>query len=176
MKWLLKIVNYLAFYGLWCVCVFAGKDKGEFWAIPMVVGYLIFHLSVVSATPKREALFIASLTCLGAVNESLLSILGAVHYLEAYWLGVSWWTLSLWACFATTYWRAFAWLSSRLWLAAPLGAVAAPVCYAWIERVGLISFPQGSALALSIIGIVWAGMLPLSFFLSRWIQHAREGS
>ena len=171
---LLRVVNYLAFYALWCLCIIAGDDKRAQWAIPVVLVYLVLHLLFMSSSPKREAILIAVLTLVGAMNESLLAKSGFVSYADAYWLGVSWWTLSLWACFATTYWHAFSWLSSRFLLAGFLGALAAPLCYASIATVGGISFPKGNTEGLLTIGVLWACVLPLTFVISRWIQHFRE--
>ena len=172
----LKVINYLAFYALWCLCAFAGDDKQALWAVPIVLVYLVLHLLFISSSPKKEAVLIVVLTLLGALNESLLASIGFVSYSGAIWKGISWRTLSLWACFATTYWHAFSWLSSRLILASVLGAMVAPPCYAWIESVGGIQFPLGRAEALLTIGIQWAVVLPLSFAISRWIQHFREAT
>jgi hypothetical protein len=170
----LKAVNYIAFYGLWCLCVMAGDDKRALWVIPIVLVYLVCHLLYISSSPKREAFLIIVLTLFGAVNESLLATFGVVSYAGAYWKGISWWTLSLWACFATTYWNAFSWLSSRLFLSSFFGAIAAPLCYVWIENAGELHFLIGRTEALLAIGALWAVVLPLSFVISRWIKYFRE--
>jgi hypothetical protein len=124
----------------------------------------------ISKSPQREAVFIAVLTLLGAVNESMLAVLGVVVYSGAYWGGIAWWTLSLWACFATTYWHAFSWLAQRPFLAGFLGAIVAPMCYGSIESVGGISFPVGEVRGFLTIAAVWAIVLPVTFALSRRIQ------
>ncbi len=168
-----NIINYLCFYGLWCLCATAGCEKRGEWVVLIVIAYLMFHLSVVSSSPKRETILLMALTLLGAMNESILAMVGVVSYARAYF-GIAWWTLSLWACFATTFWHTLSWLGSPLWRASVLGALAAPVCYAWLSRVGVISFPLGVFPAMAAISMVWAGVLPLAFVVSRRIQHFRE--
>ena len=171
---LIRVVNYLAFYGLWFLCVLAQVKGYAEWAIPVVLVYLGLHLCWISASPKREAVLIIALTMVGAMNESFLASIGVVSYAGAYWEGISWWTLSLWACFATTYWHAFSWLTSRPLLSCLLEASVAPLCYAWVQRVGGMSFPLGTTKALLTISVVWAVVLPGSFMISRWIQHFQE--
>ncbi len=170
-----RLVNYLSFYGLWLVCVFAGVAKKPLWAIPCVLCYLALHLFFIASFRKREAILILALTVVGALNESLLAMGGVVVYTGAYWEGISWWTLSLWACFATTYWHAFSWLESRPVLATLLGATAAPMCYAWIEQVGGMSFPKGYTEAFLVIGVLWAVVLPGSFAISHYVRNYRRG-
>jgi hypothetical protein len=106
----------------------------------------------------------------GAANESVLAALGVVTYAEAYWEGVAWWTVSLWGCFATTYWHAFSWLEGHPGLAVVLGGFIAPLSYAWIERMGGVSFPQGEMVGILVVGGLWAIVLPISFVVSRRIR------
>ena len=165
-----RIVNYLGFYALWMLCVMAIVAQKPLWAIVGVVLYLIIHFLCISRTPKRELLFLLLLTAVGLLNETWLWGIGVVTYVGAYWGGIAWWTISLWICFATTYWHAFSWLEGRPWISAVLGAAAAPFCYAWIEQEGGITFPRGAVVGLLVIGGTWAVLLPLSFCLSRWMR------
>jgi hypothetical protein len=174
MKIALQVLNYIAFYGLWFICAYAEKDRRPMVAIPIVGIYLFLHLFFISAEPLKEAGLVALLTLVGGVNESVLASFQAVSYEGACWRGVAWWTLALWAAFATTYWHAFSWLSSRPFLAGFLGAIVAPLCYAWLESVEVVRFPIGRGTALGIIGIQWAIILPVTFKLSRWIQNSRK--
>lgn len=171
---LYRLINYFAFYGLWCLCILTGSSSHALWVVPIILLYMSLHLLFISTSPKKEAIFIGLLTLFGAANESMLSLLGAVHYADAYWEGIAWWTLSLWACFATTYWHAFSWLASRPILASILGAFVAPICYVSIERVGELSFPLGMTESLLVIASVWAVILPCTFALGTWIQHYGE--
>lgn len=176
MALLIRLINYMAFYGVWCLCLLTGSDSHIMWALPVILIYLVLHLVFISTCPRRESILIAVLTVVGAINESFLSVLGVVSYAGAYFLGIAWWTLALWACFATTYWHAFSWLSGRPFLAAILGALAAPMCYASVEKVGGISFPLGFQVAWVTIAAVWAIVLPATFAISQWICHFREKS
>ena len=142
-------------------------------ALPIVLGYLLLHLALVSRAWKKEAVLIAALTVFGALNETVLSLLGAVAYKGALWEGVAWWTLALWASFATTYWHAFSWLGSRRILSSLLGAFVVPACYAWFGVMGAIRYPNGLPLAMLTIGAVWALTLPVTFYISTLLQHSQ---
>ena len=166
-------INYLGFYAVWVVCTIAVDRKLPLIALPVVLGYLLLHLAFVSRSWKKEAVLIASLTAFGAMNETVLSLLGAVTYQGALWRGVAWWTLALWASFATTYWHAFSWLSSRPLLSSVLGASVVPVCYAWFGITGAIQYPNGPLRAALTIGAVWAITLPATFYISSLLQHGR---
>lgn len=168
------VIHYFIFYGVWCVCVVAGSENMFWLGMPLVLIYLAFHLFFMSVSPKKEMMLIAALTVLGSITDSVLALLGAVSYAWAYVGGIAWWTVSLWACFATTYWHAFSWLSPHTLLASVMGAIGAPMCYAWIESRGAIFFPHGKIEAFFIIGVVWAVVLPVSFVMSRWIQRLPE--
>ena len=167
------IVNYLAFYAVWVVCTIAAKVERPLVGLPVVLAYLCLHLTLVSRSWKKEAFLITVLTAFGALNETFLSLLGAVVYKGASYGGVAWWTLALWASFATTYWHAFSWLSSRRLLSSLLGATVVPVCYAWFGAAGAIQYPHGPLRALVTIGAVWALTLPVTFYISELIDHGR---
>ena len=168
------VIHYLIFYGVWCSCVVAGSQNRIWLGVPLVAIYLVAHLFFMSVSPKKEMVLIVALTVLGCVTESLLSILGAVSYAWAYIGGIAWWTVSLWVCFATTYWHALSWLSSHTVLSAFMGAIGAPLCYAWGESRGAVLFPNGRIEAFFIISIVWAVVFPVSFVISRLVQHLPE--
>ena len=165
------VINYLGFYIVWVVCVAAAHLSRPFLAVLVAAGFLLLHLAFVSDDRKKEALFIALLTAYGAVNETLLSFLGAVTYEGALWRGVAWWTLALWASFATTYWHAFSWLNSRPLLAAVLGATVAPICYAWVKSMGAIVYQNGEMRAMIAIALVWAWTLPCTFYMSQLLRR-----
>ena len=165
-------INYIAFYVVWVVCILSVHHSRHVLAISIALLFCILHLIFVCKDWRREIPFIAALTAYGAVNESLLSFLGAVSYEGALWMGVSWWTLILWAAFATTYWHAFSWMASKPLLSALLGATVAPICYAWMNRMGAIEYPNGETTAMLAIGAVWACSLPCTFFISRFFQRS----
>ena len=172
--YLMWAVNYLAFYLLWVVCVVAAYYHVSLLTVPVVLLYLIAHLAFVSKAWREEALFIALLTVYGMMNESLLSLCGAISYEGALWEGVSWWTLGLWAVFATTYWHSFSWLRSRPIVSALLGAAVVPACYEWVNLMGAIQYPNGQTRAMISVGVLWALTLPCTFFISNAFQRRCE--
>jgi hypothetical protein len=170
---LLRVMNYIAFYGLWVLCLLAAVAREPLWAVPAVVLYLTVHLLFFSTFPVKEGILIALMTVLGGINESVLASLGVVTYTGAYWKGIAWWTLCLWACFGSTYWHAFSWLEGRPMLSAVLGAIVAPICYLSVERAGGVVFSDGRVSALVAIGALWAVVLPCTFALSRRLRCGR---
>lgn len=169
------LINYFAFYILWVICIGAARLDMAYIAVPIVIFYLIFHLTFISRDWKKEILLIVALTAVGAFNESALSLLGAITYEGALWGGVSWWSLCLWASFATTCWYAFSWLCSRPLLAAFLGGAVMPICYASIARLNVIQYSDATR-AMLTVGAVWALMLPCTFLISKSIQRGFVGS
>ena len=164
------LINYLAFYFLWVICIGAARFDMAYIAIPIVILYLIFHLVFISLDWKKEGLLIVVLTAVGAFNESALFLLGKITYKDAFWGGVSWWSLGLWASFATTYWHAFSWLSSKPLLSAFLGGTVMPFCYASIGHLNVIQYSDTTR-AMCAVGVVWALLLPCTFLISKKIQR-----
>ena len=154
-------LNYLTFYLLWCLCVWGASQDQQ--AIPLiaVILYLIIHLAFVSRKPLRETLLIVVVTALGCLNESILAYFQIVLYRDAFFLGVAWWTICLYACFATTLWYSFSWLLRRPLLATFLGATAMPICYLGIAHARAISFPLGEVIAFAVVGLQYAILVPL---------------
>ena len=164
------LINYFAFYALWVVCIAAARYNMAYIAVPIVILYLILHLAFISQDWKKEVLLIVALTAVGAINESVLFLLGAITYEGAFWGGISWWTLGLWASFATTYWHAFSWLGSKPLLSAVLGGALMPIYYASMDRLNVIQYPDATR-AMVTVGVVWALMLPCTCLISKSIQR-----
>jgi hypothetical protein len=170
-SYFLKVVNYLAFYFIWVGCLYAAVNQLSLVAMLVVCGYLVLHLAFVSVHPLAEGVLICSIVLFGTLNDIFLTQLNLLKYVDASWIGASWWMTGLWACFGSTYWHAFSWLDPRIALSACLGAVAVPFCYLWGESAKTVTFLVHESTALAVIGLIWAFLLPLTFIISRAIKR-----
>ena len=169
-KILLYVINYVAFYLIWVGCFYAALHGLSFVAACSVAFYLVIHLLFVSAYPWHELLLILSLILLGSINDMVVTLSGLLTYVDASSLGISWWMVGIWGCFGSTYWHAFSWLESRPFLSSILGALAVPFCYLWGVEAHVATFQVSPKVALVLIGILWAILLPVSFFMSKTIK------
>lgn len=168
----LLVCNYLAFYLIWVGCLYAAGHQLSCVAASFVGVYLVLHLLFVSERPIAELFLILAVIFLGTLNDCILTLSGIVTYMDASWLGTSWWMTGIWGCFGSTYWHTFSWLESRKLLAALLGAIAVPLCYLWGAEANVLSFSVNQQLALLIVAVLWAFLLPLSFVMSLAIKNA----
>jgi hypothetical protein len=169
-RWTVIAFNYIAFYLLWFICIWADIKGYGLFVTPLVALYLYVHLAWISPDPRRELCFISLLAAMGACSDTLFAVTHLVYYQHTFLPGISWWNLSLWVCFGTTYWHAFSWLEPRPLLAAVLGAIVAPICYVGIEEAGAIFFTAQREIVLSIISFFWAVFLPVTFHISKKIR------
>lgn len=165
-RWLVP-ANFVLFQAAWfAVILSAAADRA--WlgsaAVALVVGWhLVFALQ-----PAREARLVAAAVAIGAVLDSLVLATGAIVYRGPAGALAPHWILALWALFATTLNVSMAWLHGRPWLAALLGAIAAPLSYAAGVRLGAGRFVD-MPLALGLLGAGWAAVMPLLVRLAvRW--------
>ena len=170
MVFILRLINYAAFYLIWGLCLYLKGRDGALVTILAMSIYFALHLAFVSNNPKKELLFIFCLTCFGVVNESMLALTGVLSYADALYAGASWLTIVLWFCFSSTYWHAFSWLEDRPALAVILGAIVAPACYSVLAKAGVVTFLLDSSITMFFIGLDWAIILPSTFVFSRWFR------
>lgn len=151
----------------WFACTLSAARAIPWLGAVVVLLLIAAHLSRASA-PLQEAKLIAVTAVIGAVWESVLTTAGlliypsgvVVHGLAPYWL------VALWALFAAQFNTTYAWLKSRLAVAALLGFIAGPVSFHAGAALGALRFakpwPAAAALALG-----WACLLPSIAAMSR---------
>jgi hypothetical protein len=71
------------------------------------------------------------------------------------------WLIALWLQFATLLRFSLRWLDRRPALAGLLGLVGGPVAFLSGQRLGAVTFPAGTPIALAALGLVWAAVTPL---------------
>ena len=141
----MMIVNALAFQLCWFACVLGGS-----YAALLAVGlFALWHLP---GTRKPEWLLLTMVTLCGLLWDTLLMHLGVIRFTQPQLL-IPLWLVLLWLAFAMTLWHSLAWCSRRLWLAAPCGAVAAPLSYSAGSQLGALEL---NSYALPVISSGWA--------------------
>jgi len=86
------------------------------------------------------------------------------------------WLILLWIGFASIISRSLRFLNRNLGLAALFGAFGGPSSYFAGHRFGGVEFGYELIPTLIIVGLVWACLLPLFFFLARQIFDDMQAS
>ncbi len=113
---------------------------------------------------QTEYLLIVAAVLIGAVTESLLSLMGIWAQPNDFTLPV--WLLVLWALLAGCLYHSFAWLAGRFVLGGVLAAISAPLSYvagaALNANYDLVNGWQ----SLAKIALVWSAVFPLLLWLA----------
>lgn len=151
----------------WFVCVL-GAAHGKGWlGVLFAAGAVTGHLCR-SACAAREARLVATITVFGWLWDSAVAHSGVLVYPNGVWLAgtAPYWMAALWALFAAQLNVLFGWLHGRPAIAALLGAVAGPLSFRAGAALGAVGFPD-TAIALGVLAIGWAVLLPVSIGLAR---------
>ena len=167
------IVNYLGLQLGWLACAW-GAANGRVWLGPLVVGaHLGLHLWW-SDTRRREAVFIAIVTLLGLVVDSVQKVTGLVIYAADFpaipWLAPAW-IVAMWALFGTAISTSLKWLQGRYFLAAFLGAIFGPLSYRTGAALGAASFSKGEWFSLGILALIWGLVLPALLWINQKLKR-----
>lgn len=157
-----SVINALAYQGGWFACVLGG-DR---WGVPAAAMLLALHWLRIDRS-RREWATICGAALLGLAMDLGWQRLGLISFRDAGFAGIPLWLAMLWLLFATTLRHALAWLQTRLWLAALLGALAGPLSYfAGLELGAARSALPHWQVALAMAP-GWLLLLPLLAFLAR---------
>jgi hypothetical protein len=166
-----KVLNIVFFQIGWFACVL-GAAHGYPWVGPLmavpIVGFYLWQ----EADRQKALRVVLFVGCLGTVLDSVLSYAGILLFRDS--LTVAWvcppWLAALWAMFATTLRSSLAWLAERMGLAALLGGIVGPVSYYAGSALGALDLGLDRVGALTVLCILWAGILPLSV---RWVADEK---
>lgn len=136
----------------------------------MAVAVTVFWF-VMSPRPRAFAQLIGLTAVIGFAWDSGVALLGLMRYAP----GVitpplaPLWILALWILLATTLHLSMRWLQERLFVAAALGAIAAPLSYLAGARLGALTLPQVEP-ALLVQAVGWAVLLPVLLRAARGLN------
>lgn len=170
------LINFVLFQAGWFACLLLaarGWPVAASGSIALVVAVHLWR----APRPAPEARLVLCAMAVGLVVDSVVVSQGVIRYhvgqpfaaLPPHWI------VALWALFATTLNVSMRWLKNpaastrsmfggRRWLAALMGAVAAPLSYAAGVRLGAAEFID-TRHALLLLAAVWAVAMPLLVWL-----------
>ncbi len=155
------VVNLSLFKASWVAAVFSAAASLPLAGTVVIAIAVAVHLMHTSDS-KGELRLIALAAALGLTWESLLVVTGIVQYGAGSGIAglAPYWIVAMWVLFATTINVGMRWLRKSLLLAAVAGAIGGPMSFFAGAKAGAVSFPD-TTLALFIIGVGWAVLLPL---------------
>jgi hypothetical protein len=162
-----RFLNAALYQAGWAACTL-GAARGATWVGPVAVGGIVaWHLTR-AHRPREELLLVATAAAAGLVLETALLQTGWIRYPGAAAPGslAPPWIVALWGLFATTFNVSLAPLRERLFIAAVLGTVGAPLAYYAGARLGAMDLVS-PAPALAAIAIVWAIATPALLHVAR---------
>ena len=167
MKFWLSLVGYQL---VWFAAVI-GAGQGRAW--PGIVATLVYAACQMSAARhyKADLSLMALAIIMGLLFDSGLIHAGLAYY-AAQWPFAGMapaWILALWAAFSLTFTQSLAYLQTRLWVAALLGAGGGPLAYLGAARGWhAVNFANPSWRALLCLSIGWGLATPaLAWFARR---------
>lgn len=170
------VVNLSLFKIGWLASVFTAA------ASMPVLGTIVVGIAVVahlwlSHDSRNELKLLAFAAFLGLIWESLLVASGIVSYEASSILpGIApYWIVGMWVLFATTLNVAMRWLRKSVAIAAAAGAAGGPLSFLAGEKMGAVSFANPS-LALFVIGLGWAVLLPLLVHFAQRNEDSLAGA
>ncbi len=166
--------NAIASQLAWLLAV-GGAARGYGWAGP--VGVCVFAALQMhgSHAIRKDVWAVVTCAAIGFVCDSMLAATGLVRYASPALLPqlAPMWIVALWASLGLTLHHSLSFLQTRLWLAALLGAIVAPLSYYAAARAWqAVELAQPLAATLSILSISWAIAFPLVVFVASRQQSA----
>lgn len=163
----LVVTNAVLYQVGWFACVL-GAANGVPWIGLAVVGAVAAWHIAQARDRGREIRLLLLATGIGVLFETLLVQTGWMRFHAGVWIaGVApAWMVALWANFATTLNVSLRPLRDRLWAAALLGGVGAPLAYFAGSRLGALELTE-TVPALVAIGAGWLLLAPALFVAAR---------
>ncbi len=154
-------INLVSFKVGWAASVAAAAASVPAAGAAVAIAVIAFHLLRAERRRPEFKLLIAA-ALMGVVWESALVATGLLRYEAGFLVPgfAPYWIVAMWVLFATTLNVGMRWLRKSTWVAAVAGALGGPLAFVTGERMGAVSFSEPT-LALAIIGIGWATLLPL---------------
>ncbi len=157
-----RVLNFILAQAGWFACV-EGAARGWPWIGPLAAAVIAIRHLMAAQERWSELRLLAAAVIAGLIVDGGLKGGGVVAYagdvLPVRWLAPPW-ILALWVLFGTMLNGSLAWLHRRPGLAALLGAVFGPLSYLSGARLDAASFPRSGALAMAVLALVWAALLP----------------
>ena len=175
-KLMKNLFNILMFQGAWFALVLAG-NHAAFWLLPILAIHLLLQ-----QRPLVELSLIAVASAVGIVADTLIFNLGGYQFtsnVQIEFLGIAvipWWLMCLWLFFCATLRHSLAFLQQKKLLSSILAAVSGPLSYFAGMKLGAVNFGWPIAVMIAVLALLWAILLPLFFWLSRYLDDKLAAS
>ncbi|MBO9490090.1 DUF2878 domain-containing protein [Endozoicomonas sp. G2_1] len=169
-KLMKNLLNILMFQGAWFALVLAG-NHAALWLLPILAIHLLLQ-----QRPLAELSLIAVASVIGIFADTLIFNLGGYQFtsnVQIEFLGIAiipWWLMCLWLFFCATLRHSLAFLQQKKLLASILAATSGPLSYFAGMKLGAVSFGWSLPTVIAILALLWAILLPLFFWLSRYLD------
>ena len=158
------IVQAILFYIVWFLVVCLMKNgQLELYALGVQILFILVFLK------KSEIKFLALVTILGAVVDSIPVVLGLITFPSTnFYIGVyPAWMMLMWSIFATTFSLSLGWLQNRIKLQCLFGLIGGSLSLYAAYGIGALDFPKGVSTALIFCSLEWALLVPTLFSMHR---------
>ncbi len=171
-----KIINIVIYQVGWFSCVLGAALGFSLSGAIGAVALLIIHLLLADKRAAEVQLMLAA-CLLGVVVDSLQQAAGLFTFkADPRWpLWLPLWVFVIWAQFATMFRFALHWLAGRYLLGALFGAIGGPLAYWGGIRMGAATFGDNPQLALMVLAIIWALVMPLLLWLRQKLASTEGG-
>ncbi|XQW83389.1 DUF2878 domain-containing protein [Thalassotalea piscium] len=150
------LLNIIGFYISWFGLVLLGNSF-----IPIALLLLCIHLYYLSDV-SDETLLILCITFIGIVVDSLLQLFNVFSFSGSH---IPFWLMVLWASFAATISHSLKVLASSRRFQFLVGGIVAPLSYLAGYKLKVIDFNQSLFVTYIVLGIIWANLFVLFFYL-----------
>lgn len=158
--------NAFFFYIGWLVCMY--EAVGRYPLIgPLVVGGILLYHFCVSNEKKSDLVICLALAVLGTIVDSVYIAIGMLDYkggFEYFPSIAPLWITSLWVLYGTSVNHSLKWMRCNVFVAAVMGAGGAISSYLVGVKLEAVKFLWEEWLVLTVIGTVWAIVVPLSLY------------
>lgn len=161
------LVNGLLYNVVWAACV-VGAGRGNPWlGAALAVPLAAFHLKM-TASPEREARFMATAVAAGLLMDTAHSLAGTFTFRPDQSLAgmPPLWLVGVWIAFSTTFRGCLGFLRGRYIAMAAIGAFGGPLAYLAGWKFGAVTMPADRGPSTAALIIAWAVAFPALGWLS----------
>jgi hypothetical protein len=157
-----SLLNIALYQAGWFAVVLGAAHRRPW--LGLATALALFAIHVLAARARRDELLLGVVAgALGYCIDTFLQGVGVLAFDTGRvvpWLAPPW-LIALWLQFATLLRFSLCWLDGRPALAGLLGLVGGPLAFLSGQRLGAVTFPAGTPIALAALGLVWAAVTPL---------------
>ncbi len=170
------LINIVTFQVCWLACILGGANGMPLLGVGFVAAAVGYHLWRANDA-RAEAILILAAALIGTVWDSFLVAAGWLVYPSGTLVQgtAPYWIVALWVVFATTFNVSLRWFKQHLVLSVLFGAAGGPLAFYAGARLGGVVFTD-TTVALTVLGIGWAVLMPAMMLLARRYNGYPEDS